>query len=265
MPTEYAITPLVIARGIQREMSRFTYLNNYGVKFDIPYVAFLVQGNDRNILVDAACSAEDYKRWIKPPDAEALQLGGETFRDVEDVTPIEAALDGHGLALDDIDTLVQTHLDWDHCMNTIKFTKSRIVIQRSELDDQPVHPLYRNAHAPEEIYDRYRSLRLDVIDGDHHLADGLDLVYTPGHTAGGQSLVVRTRQGPWIIAGLCTTDANYHLSEEERRDLGYEVIPPGMHIDAVQAYESVLKVREIGGDQILPLHEPGLAARGTIG
>ena len=26
MPTEYAITPIVIARGIQREMSRFTYL-----------------------------------------------------------------------------------------------------------------------------------------------------------------------------------------------------------------------------------------------
>ncbi len=264
MNSTYTITPLVIARGVGREMSRFTYLNNYGVKFDIPYIAFLIQGSDLNVLVDAACSADDYKRWIKPADADALHLGGETFRDVEDVTPIEAALGQRGLALDDIDILVQTHLDWDHCMNTLKFSASRVVIQKSELEDQPVHPLYRNAHAPDAIYDRFKQLRLDVVDGDHHLADGLELLLTPGHTTGGQSLVVRTNSGNWIIAGLCTTNDNYHLSEELRTQLGYEVIPPGMHTDAVVAYESVLKLRDIGGDRILPLHEPSLEQLGTI-
>ena len=76
MNSTYTITPLVIARGVGREMSRFTYLNNYGVKFDIPYLAFLIQGSDLNVLVDAACSADDYKRWIKPADADALHLGG---------------------------------------------------------------------------------------------------------------------------------------------------------------------------------------------
>ncbi len=263
MPTEYAITPLVIARGIQREMSRFTYLNNYGVKFDIPYVAFLVQGGGRNILVDAACSAGDYKQWIKP-ESEALQLGGESFQDVVDVTPIEQALQNHGTSIDDIDILVQTHLDWDHCMNTLKFQKARVVIQEAELQDQPVHPLYKNAHAPTEIYDEFRKLRLDIVDGDHNLADGIDLVLTPGHTAGGQSVVVRTSQGPWVIAGLCTTNANYFLDEEEQKRLGYEVIPPGTHIDAIQAYNSVLKVREIGGRRILPLHEPSLETLATI-
>ena len=263
MLAEYAITPIVIARGIQREMSRFTYLNNYGVKFDIPYVIFLIQGGDLTVLVDAACSAQDYQRWIKPPGA-ALQIGGESFRDVEDVTPIEDALGQRGLAFGDIDILVQTHLDWDHCMNTLKFQGPRVVVQRSELEDQPVHPLYANAHAPGEIYERYRKLNLDVVEGDHNLADGLDLLYTPGHTVGGQSVVVRTSQGPWIIAGLCTTNDNYFLSDDQKQQLGVEVIPPGTLINAIEAYDSVLKIREIGGTQIMPLHEPSLEHLGTI-
>ena len=265
MSTEYSITPLVVAHGIHREMSRFTYLNNFGLKIDIPYVAFLIQSANINVLVDAGCSAEDYKRWIKPPGDEALHVGGEEFRDVEDATPIEEALKGRDLALDDIDILVQTHLDWDHCMNTLKFRKSRIVIQKTEIEDQPVHPLYRAAHPPNEVFDEYKKLNLDVVDGDVNLLDGIDLLLTPGHTAGGQSLIVQTGQGPYVIAGLCTTFANYYVPEEDKKKLGYDVIPPGMHISAVDAYESVKRLREVGGDRILPLHEPSLATLNTIG
>lgn len=91
-----------------------------------------------------------------------------------------------------------------------------------------------------------------------NLVDGLDLLLTPGHTAGGQSIMVQTRQGPYVISGLCTTNDNYYVSNEEQRKLGYEVIPPGMHINAIEAYESVKRLREIGGDRILPPHEPSL-------
>jgi len=264
MPAEYTITPLVVAFGIQREMSRFTYLNSPGVKFDIPYVSFLLQSGKMNILVDSGCSAEDYKRWIKPAGDEPLQLAGEQFRDVEDAVTIEERLKNHGLAVDDIDILVQTHLDWDHCMNTLKFRKSRIVIQKTEIEDQPVHPLYRASHPPDEIHEEYLKLNLEVVDGNVNLLDGLDLLLTPGHTAGGQSLLVRTPQGPYVIAGLCTTYANYYIPDEEKKKLGYDVIPPGMHISAVDAYESVKLLLEIGGDRILPLHEPSLADLRTI-
>ena len=265
MPAEYSITPLIVAHGIHREMSRFTYLNNFGLKITIPYIAFLLQSGDTNILVDSGCSAEDYKRWIKPPGDAPLQVGGEQFRDVEDNIPIEEALGSHGLSVDDIDILIQTHLDWDHCMNTLKFRKSRIVIQKTELEDMPVHVLYRTAHAPDEIYDEYKKLNLDVVDGNVNLLDGVDLLLTPGHTAGGQSVMVRTSQGPYVIAGLCTTYANYYVSEEDKKKLGYDVIPPGMHINAIDAYESVKRLREIGGDRILPLHEPSLETLNTIG
>ena len=143
-------------------------------------------------------------------------------------------------------------------MNTLKFRKSRIVIQKAEIDDQPVHALYRASHPPPEIHEEYMKLNLDVVDGNVNLADGLDLLLTPGHTAGGQSIMVQTSQGPYVISGLCTTNANYYVSKEDQRKLGYEVIPPGMHISAIEAYESVKRLREIGGDRILPPHEPSL-------
>ena len=264
MAVEYAITPLVIAWGLQREMSRFTYLNNYGVKFDIPYLAFLVQGPNLNLLVDTACSADDYQRWIKPAD-RPLIAAGETFKDVVDADPIERVLAKHSLTLDDIHVVFQTHLHWDHCLNTIKFPRSRVLFQRAELEDLPCHPFYRFTFAPDEFYDNLqRSLALEVLDGNSTIADGLDVIFTPGHTAGGQSLAVRTSQGRFVIAGLCTINKNYHLTDQEQQRLGYPIIPPGSHKDVVRSYESCLRLKEIGGANILPLHEPSLAQRGTI-
>ena len=53
--------PWSLRCGPQREKSRFTYMHNFGDKVDIPYVSWLIQGEGRNILVDAGCSAEDYR------------------------------------------------------------------------------------------------------------------------------------------------------------------------------------------------------------
>ena len=73
----YTITPMVVAFGPQREKSRFTYMHNFGDKVDIPYVSWLIRGEGRNILVDAGCSADDYKKHIRgdePLDARGRGL-----------------------------------------------------------------------------------------------------------------------------------------------------------------------------------------------
>jgi len=77
----YTITPMVVALGPQREKSRFTYMHNFGDKVDIPYVSWLIRGEGRNILVDAGCSATDYRTQIRGEGP--LMLAGETFQDVQ--------------------------------------------------------------------------------------------------------------------------------------------------------------------------------------
>ena len=43
-----------------------------------------------------------------------------------------------------------------------------------------------------------------------------------------------------------------------------EVIPPGTHVNVYEAYDIVLKVKNMA-DIILPLHEPEFAGIDTIG
>jgi hypothetical protein len=43
-----------------------------------------------------------------------------------------------------------------------------------------------------------------------------------------------------------------------------EVIPPGTHINVVESYNLMLKVKALA-DILIPLHEPRFAAEETIG
>jgi len=255
---------MVVAYGPQREKSRFTYMHNFGDKVDIPYVSWLIQGEGRNILVDAGCSAEDYGTHIRG-DRPALMLAGERFQDVVDVKPIEQHFEEQGLGFEDIDTFVQTHLDWDHCMNTSKFRRSRIVIQESEWRKIPYHALFKSTYAPAEVYEEIGGLNVQFVDGDVALTDGIDLVFAPGHSPGGQSVAVETGEGTYVIAGMCTIRENFYPPEEVTARSAYKVIPTGMHVDPIVCYDSMLRLLEIGGDKVLPFHDGAVMTMGTLG
>ena len=150
----YTITPMVVALGPQREKSRFTYMHNFGEKVDIPYFSWLIRGEGRNILVDAGCSADAYKTQIRG-DGRSM-LAGEVFQDVVDVKPIEEHFAEQGLSFDDIDTFVQTHLDWDHCMNTPKFRKSQDPDPEGGVGEDPGAPALQDHLRAEDAYERDR-------------------------------------------------------------------------------------------------------------
>ncbi|MBI4587886.1 MAG: N-acyl homoserine lactonase family protein [Candidatus Rokubacteria bacterium] len=262
----YIIKPFAIAMGLQREMSRMTYLNYYGEKIDIPYLCFYVEGEGKRILVDTACSAADYAALIKR-SAKPLRAGGELFKDVVDKTPWEAMLAELGITADQIDYVIQTHLHWDHCMNTVKVapTTKVIVHEKEVMGGLPPHCIFGFSYAQKDHYERLEKLPgFTTVKGDVQLLPGLSIFETPGHTPGGISVKVQTKAGTHVIAGLCTVDRNYHVPPELREELGYEVIPPGCHTDPMQAYQSMLRIKR-EADRILPLHEPKLMHEKVIG
>lgn len=252
----YSITPLVASYGPRREKSRFTFLHNFGQKIDLPYVSWLVQshGGGLNLLVDVGCSADEYRQHIKPSEAEHFRHAGEQFDDVVDLRPLDELLADRGLDTDDIDFIVLTHLDWDHCMNLPLFPSTRVIVQRREWDALPPHPFIASGFAPEYRYREMEEWDLEFVDGDRVIAPGLDVLLTPGHTPGGQSVAIDTAQGRYIIAGLCTIWENYHPDEEVLKTAAYEVIPPGGHTDLFEAYNSVLRIRDLAGSRLLPVH-----------
>ncbi len=245
------------AMGPAREKSRFTYLNYYGQKVDIPYIVWRVEGAGKNILIDAGCSAADYYRVIKGQTKDQFVAGGERFKDVQDVTSFEDGLAAWGLKPDDIDVILLTHLHWDHIMNAGKCKNAKLVVQEAEwrVALNP-HPTQTFAYASRSYYEQMRNLEL--VNGDVDFMDGIRLIHSPGHTPGGQSVAVQTKNGWYVIPGFCAINDNFYPPEDLKKAIGYPIIPAAVHTNAIEAYDSSLKLLQMFGDKILPCHEQAL-------
>jgi N-acyl homoserine lactone hydrolase len=116
-----------------------------------------------------------------------------------------------GLSPSDIDVVVTTHFDFDHCGGNRFFPDATFVVQREQYDYARQHP---ERCFPED-WDR-PELAYRLVDGDQELLPGIELVTTPGHAPGHQSLVVRglPETGTVIIA---SDAAHTHVEFEEER------------------------------------------------
>lgn len=102
------------------------------------------------------------------------------------------------------------------------------------------HPLFSTIYKNEW----YEGLNFETVRGDSEIISGIDVLLTPGHTAGAQSVSITTKQGKVVIVGSCVIDDNFS-------DKG--VIIAGSNTDPLKAYESMMRIREVA-DTIVPLH-----------
>jgi glyoxylase-like metal-dependent hydrolase (beta-lactamase superfamily II) len=238
----YKIFPLLISR-IYADIGTFNYANFSGEKRWYPIFSFLIQRHGRNVLVDIGCVAEEMAA------VSALKAG------YEDVKPLEEALKERGVAIGDIKEIILTHLHSDHCLNAKRLPQATFWIQEAELDfAMNPHPFFSRSFNQK----RYEGVKFKTIKGDTPFSDGIDILYTPGHTAGTQSVQIQTDQGKVVIAGFCSIPENFNPP-----DKALEIIPPGYHLDLLQSYESVLRVKKLGAI-IIPLHDPNLEGKKTI-
>jgi len=237
----WVIHPLIPSR-MAIEASRLTYMRNCGREIMCPCTCFALLGGPEPVLVDSSAPAE--------------VMAGLRIEPVEHVRSFEEALGQVGLKSEDIGLVIHTHLMYDHCANSKRLPKARFVVQRRELDFAfDPHPMVAGAYHRQF----FEGLDFEVVDGDRELLPGLKILFTPGHTPGDQSVAVETAAGLAVITGFCTLDENFAPSDEKiwETDRPPEVIPPGLHTDMVQSYESALRVKRLA-DIILPFHEPRL-------
>lgn len=103
-----------------------------------------------------------------------------------------------GLRPEDIDLIISTHLDFDHCGRHDVFAPlgTEVLVQRRHLEILPSDP---------ERYEpplwNLPGLRYTELDGDTEIEPGLRILETSGHSIGHQSVYVETADGPVIIAG----------------------------------------------------------------
>ena len=121
------------------------------------------------------------------------------------------ALSSHGVSVDDVRTVITSHLHFDHCGQNDKFAGSTILVQQAEADAARA-PLYT---VPEWAFPP--DIELTLIEGDHAVAAGVRIIATPGHTPGHQSVLVDADDGTRTI--LCC-QATWNASSFDAARLG---------------------------------------------
>ncbi len=74
-------------------------------------------------------------------------------------------------------------------------------------------------------------------------------------------MVIDTEKGKAIIAGMCSIRENFEPPEIIRKYM--PVITNGIHLDARQAFDSLLRVKR-EADIIITPHDPESASKDTI-
>jgi N-acyl homoserine lactone hydrolase len=200
---------------------------------------FYIEGAGQKIVVDAGGSAEALLKRGLP--AEHIALPTEALKKV-------------GVSPADIDLVICTHLHIDHNALGHHYKRARFIVQKKELEAAlDPHPIEAPIFPPREYF---ADLDYETINGDTRIIEGIDILFTPGHTSGGQSVKIDTEKGKVIISGLCTTRNNFSPQELDPKSM--PVIPPSIHLDIRQAYDSLLRIKR-EADIIVPLHglEPG--------
>jgi N-acyl homoserine lactone hydrolase len=91
-----------------------------------------------------------------------------------------------GVAPGDLRYVINTHLHFDHCGGNASLLDATFLVQRAEYEAAQEFPEEYNPrdYAPAGV-------TYEFLEGPHTVCPGLELIPTPGHTLGHQSVLVR--------------------------------------------------------------------------
>lgn len=213
------------------------------IRFPVP--AYLIETADERILIDTGlnpAATADPAGFYGRPEAAMFELEVE-----QDIT--------EQLDVATLTRVVLTHLHFDHVGALSLLPASvPIVIQRHEWEGgQDAAAIARNFFFPRDYADGEREIVL--VDGDHDLlGDGsVELLLTPGHTPGHQSV----RVGERLILGADVT--HFAATLEDRRF-------PSFADDFAAQDRSASRLCELrdAGATVLPGHDPAVLVPGPV-
>ncbi|MBA3265704.1 MAG: N-acyl homoserine lactonase family protein [Nocardioidaceae bacterium] len=105
------------------------------------------------------------------------------------------ALTTVGVALHEINVVVNCHLHFDHCGGNPMLAGRPVVCQRRELAAAE-----QGNYTMEHLID-YPGSTYDLLDGEAEISPGIHVIPTPGHVDGHQSVVVECEDGSVVLAG----------------------------------------------------------------
>ncbi|MCH8050395.1 MAG: MBL fold metallo-hydrolase [Chloroflexi bacterium] len=182
---------LVVSDGVIRQDAGATfglvprvmwekYVPDIDEKYRLPVGlnSLFIRGGGKTVLVDTGCG--DKSR--SAPGA----------MDIEHTGTLLENLRAEGVAPEDVDLVINSHLHFDHCGgNTVvddgklrpAFPRARYVIQKGEWE-AATHPndRTRGTYLAENIEPLDEAGQVDLVEGDTEVVPGVRMVRAPGHT-----------------------------------------------------------------------------------
>ena len=199
-----------------------------------PVHGFVVTHPGGAVLVDTGCGGPD----------EVLNDWRVVNRSVAD------ALAGLDMTPADIGLVINTHLHFDHCGQNAVFSHAVCCVQRAELD--------RARREAPELYDwfGFMDARFELLDGDAEVLPGLEVIATPGHTAGHQCVLVC---GDGEAFDLLIGDAAY--TPRVYAEPASDRLPSGQASDLPTWRDSLRRIQSLGPDRVHFCHHTDVIHR----
>ncbi len=167
----------------------------------------LARDGRHTVLIDTGCGTK-----YVPLDRK--------FYAMEEGDPLVSDLAALGVAPEDVDTVVLTHLHFDHVGGATRFDrqgqlvttfpKARYVVNRLEWEDATSGgPELQTAYSANNLVPLAESGQVVLLDGDAAIVPGLTGVLTGGHTRGHLAVKIASAgHTAFFVGDLCPTTAH---------------------------------------------------------
>ena len=237
--TLYKIKPIFLG-SIRNNKKDILYQYPYNEECITVYACYALLWGKDVILVDSGL-----------PSQEDIRRNGKPFRQMADAPDFLTALERTGIDATRVETVILTHLHYDHCCNLRLLPNlKRVFVQKREVlhalhpreDERYYYSLQKKCGKPEWT-DALG--KLEILDGDHPVLPGIQVFLTPGHSPGSQSVLVQTAKGPHLLTGDYITVMDSYT----------KCIPNSIINNLDEWYASYDKVKSISAARILTGHD----------
>jgi glyoxylase-like metal-dependent hydrolase (beta-lactamase superfamily II) len=234
----YEIYAIKYARLSRRSPDNFIGGDEHDVDMPLNYYVWVVSNQSRTIVVDTG-----FNEAVAKKRARTI------------VRPVGEGLRALGVAPENIEDVIITHMHYDHAGNLPLFPRARYHLQDREMDFATgrcmCHAMLRHGYEADDVVHMVRCVfdeRVQFHDGPAEIAPGIEVHHIGGHTKGLQSVRVRTRRGMVVLA----SDASHfyaHMEQGRAFPIVYNV-----H-DMLEGHETLRRLAT-SRSHIIPGHDP---------